>query len=390
MEKELPSVGHLVKQLAAFDTEVIDLLEVSLIKDANDLLGKKRFFVALLDKLQVFARKNLATERFVQETIHFVAIPVVILGEFPALRPEQVERIQRDAQRFKPRNLTPLKQAKAVAVYLRERFSSLSFGAKLVLCYVINMNETIRDSYMRLFLFYQRLYGYHEPLLALVPDLPASLTEQSVQLVKEKEVSFFPLPKEHDLLHLDRNHAENVFKNIHLGKIVFRPHTGAGWFEYKNYAYLALAQSKDLAEDAERAVLKQIYLQYTMNTFTETNAADQYALPNFYHRLAQAYAYLLDLIEEVFASEARNFIRENQTNHLITELKNMIRTFYGLSLLSEQKLGIKKQEKDHDAHLPITVMKSMYNLKTDTFSKICADNPEKCLQASLQWELFLP
>ena len=141
--------------------------------------------------------------------------------------------------------------------------------------------------------------------------------------------------------------------------------------------------------DTERALLKKIYLQFVTNIYVELEQDDRFPLPTFYHRLAQSYAFLLDLIEEVFPQDCRNFIRENQTNHLITELKNMIRTCYGLSLLSEQKLGIAKKE-EQESHFPIQVMKSMYNLKTDAFSKICKDNPEKCFQASLQWELFLP
>ena len=394
MDKELPSISHLAKQLSDFDSEVINILEKELLSD-GELLGKTQFFIRLLDNLHIFARKNLASEPFIQEAITIVSASIILLGKFPALKEDQLKLASNEAKSFKPKNPDAIKQIKACDMYIRSRFASASFGSKLVLAQVIDSNELLKESYNRLFLFYKKLNGDADSITSLSRLMPASLTISSVKIAEEtnnKNVVFFPPPKSYSLLNLDKDYSKNWIKNIELGKISFRSDKNSGWFDQKYYAYSSLLQPKVELSKEEIDSLQETYKQFVTNSLSSLKDDDNYPIPVFYHRLSQAYSFLLDSINEVFGNSARNFRREGQNNHLVSEIKNMIQTFYGLSIMSEKKLGIEEiNHKDKsDANPAIAMMKSSYKLKEDTFSKVCESNPEKCLQSSLQWELFLP
>ena len=394
MDKELPSISHLAKQLSDFDSEVINILEKELLSD-GELLGKTQFFIRLLDNLHVFARKNLASEPFIQEAITIVSASIILLGKFPALKEDQLKLASNEANSFKPKNPDAIKQIKACDMYIRSRFASASFGSKLVLAQVIDSNEILKESYNRLFLFYKKLHGDADSITSLSRLMPASLTISSVKIAEEtnnKNVVFFPPPKSYSLLNLDKDYSKNWIKNIELGKISFRSDKNSGWFDQKYYAYSSLLQPKVELSKEEIDSLQETYKQFVTNSLSSLKDDDNYPIPVFYHRLSQAYSFLLDSINEVFENSARNLRREGQNNHLVSEIKNMIQTFYGLYILSEKKLGLEEAKKrdEIDSHPAIAMMKSSYKLKEDTFSKVCESNPEKCLQSSLQWELFLP
>ena len=348
IEKPFPSVSHLTQQLASFDADLIDLLERELLRDCAPYLGKKSFFKAALDQLNLFARKNLVAESFVHDARAFLAVASILLGDFPALREDQTKEVLAEAQTFRPKNPTVSKQIKASTLYLRSRFSSLSYGSQLVLCYVIHKDEKLTQSYARLFSWYEKIHGRADSLLSLVPLLPASLSVASVVTVPRRGVVFFPLPKTYQLLPLAKDYGENCLKNVELGKISFRPDDRSGWFDYQKYAYQALITSAsgthsavhsmvrgagvhggvqgmahrsardDDPEKEVEARLSTVFRQFMAGTPIDLYEDDHYQITVFYDRLARAYAFLYDMITEIFAQEHRSFRREGKTAHLIS------------------------------------------------------------------------
>lgn len=394
---EYPSLSYFAKTVMDFDNEIIEVLEKEIIKDTDNHFGKLSFLKKLLDGITSYKRKYHTLSNQSSNLIIKLGTSISIMGEKPAVRDEILGEVRSLASKYKSKEQNKVEQSKSVQKLLEEQ---IDIGEALILAYVINKDEKLKFSYIRLLNFYKNMNGATQSendlsvLFNLIPDV---IDEKSADYLKEISGNISIFPKENENLSKSSLDAKQILSEFNLGKLTFRPSKDSGWLNYRNYAFQSLisnssTQSPNLSNE-DRLTMKMVFMG-AMNKNLEFQQMDNFIVSKFYERLASSYSFLLDMINEI-SPESRSLKRLNKEKHLVTEMKELIRLCYGLYLIGKQdeELLVKKEKKDNKFNMNdyvINSLKNQYDIQKGSFTSLCESNEERCLQMINDWENYLP
>ena len=295
-----------------------------------------------------------------------------------------IANIRAIASKYRPKEIETLAQSRGSQKLLEE---PLDIGGALILAYVISRDEELMNSYLRITKFYSDIHGKNgEDLSYLFNLIPASITPQSVEYMKGKVGAVHMIAPSSDSLVYDNDKDRGALQKAVSGTVTFRPEKNAGWITYRNYSLYSLISSPSFNKE-QRLTMKVIFERAMMNNL-ELDERDDFGVPKYYQRLAESYSFLLDVISNAFSANA-GIMRKGKTKHLNTELKQLIRLCYGL-YLSSMKEEEDKSEELNTSNEVINSLKSIYEIRNDTFAEVCEGDKERCLQTASNWEEYLP
>jgi hypothetical protein len=382
--KTYPSLSYFTDSLVRFDKDVLMLLEKEILKDNPSLYGKRQFVKKLLDQVLIYKRKNYSNPDLVDKAIVKLGACVSIMGDKPPLREDVLGIVRELALKHRPNSKDVVDQSHAVQKLLEEKED---LGVALILSYVIDKDDVLKKSYLRLVSFYRKLQGSERKDLSFLFDMiPAKIDSESINYLKGKVGEVSILPSKERLF--DREVGE-IVEDVKLGKVSFRPKSTSGWISHRNYALQSLLSSggsSDLGKE-DKLTMKVIFTQ-ALNGGVETQQFDEIVAPKFYLRLAESYSFLLDLLESSFPN-SRGLKREGKHKHLTSELKQLVRMCYGLSLDEAEVAKDQVILLDHSTEI-LSSMKRTYDIKNTTFKQLCSDDKDRCIQLASEWDAHLP
>ncbi len=378
-----PSLSYFSKSLLDFDLEIYDLLEKEMLKDVPPYFGKKQFLKKLLDHVISYKRKFNSPPGFVDPLIVRLGACISILGDKPRVREDVIREVREIASKYRSKELETLAQSRASQKLLEE---PLEVGGALILAYIISHDEELMKSYTRITKFYSDIHGKKgEDLSYLFNLIPASITLQSVEYMKAKvERVHIIAPSSDSLIY---NLDSSIISKAILGTLTFRPERNSGWITHRNYALSSLLSSSNFTK--EQKLTMRVIFECAMCNNLELDERDDFAVPKYYSRLSESYSLLLDLISANFPNSA-SIMRKGKTKHLTTELKQLVRLCYGFYLGCSVGKGNEQSKELSTSNEVISSLKSMYDIKNDTFSEFCEGDKERCLQTASNWEEYMP